>query len=116
MKTATLPSIRVEPVLRDQLVGVLREDETLSAFVETAVRENLQRRLDQAAFLQRGINALASAQRTGHYVTVRPWFANSKTSWRLPSERGNSARRLPCPNDLRGSADRRGAGRSGPAV
>ena len=71
MKTATLPSIRVEPVLRDQLVGVLREDETLSAFVETAVRENLQRRLDQAAFLQRGINALASAQRTGHYVTAQ---------------------------------------------
>lgn len=71
MKTATLPSIRVEPGLRDQLEGVLREDESLSAFVESAVRENLQRRLDQAAFLQRGIRALAAAQRTGQYVSAQ---------------------------------------------
>ena len=71
MKTATLPSIRVEPGLRDQLKGVLREDESLSAFVESAVRETLQRRLDQAAFLQRGINALAAAQRTGQYVSAQ---------------------------------------------
>ena len=71
MKTATLPSIRVEPGLRDQLEGVLREDESLSAFVESAVRENLQRRLDQAAFLQRGIHALAAAQRTGQYVSAQ---------------------------------------------
>ena len=71
MKTATLPSIRVEPGLRDQLESVLREDESLSAFVESAVRENLQRRLDQAAFLQRGIHALAAAQRTGQYVSAQ---------------------------------------------
>ena len=71
MKTAALPSIRVEPALRDQLENVLRADESLSAFVEAAVRENLRRRVDQAAFLQRGINSLASAQRTGQYVTAQ---------------------------------------------
>ena len=71
MKTAVLPSIRVEPALRDQLEGVLRADESLSAFVEAAVRENLRWRVDQAAFLQRGIHSLASAQRTGQYVTAQ---------------------------------------------
>ena len=71
MKTASIPSVRIEPGLREQLEGVLREDESLSAFVETSVRENVKRRMDQAAFVQRGINSLESAQRTGHYVTAQ---------------------------------------------
>lgn len=71
MKTATIPSIRVEPALRDQLEGVLREDESLSAFVETSVRENVKRRIDQAAFLQRGIASLEAAHCTGHTVSAQ---------------------------------------------
>ena len=39
MKTATLPSLRVEPELRDAAESVLQAGETLSSFVETAVRE-----------------------------------------------------------------------------
>ena len=58
MKTATLPSIRVEPDLREQLEAVLQAGESLSSFVEASVRENVKRRVDQAAFVQRGITSI----------------------------------------------------------
>jgi hypothetical protein len=44
MKTATFPSLRVEPALRDAAESVLREGETLTSLIETSVRETIQRR------------------------------------------------------------------------
>ncbi len=38
MKSATLPSLRVDPALREAAEAVLEEGETLSSFVEQAVR------------------------------------------------------------------------------
>jgi hypothetical protein len=38
MKSATLPVVRVEPELRDELEAVLGKTQTISAFVEEAVR------------------------------------------------------------------------------
>ena len=38
MKTATLPPIRVAPDFRHELEGVLEQGESLSQFVENAVR------------------------------------------------------------------------------
>jgi hypothetical protein len=38
MKTATLPPVRVAPDFRREIEGVLVEGETLSQFVESAVR------------------------------------------------------------------------------
>ena len=70
MKTAAIPSIRVEPDLREQLEQVLRDGETLSAFVEASVRENVKRRVDQAAFIHRGIASLQAARRSGEYVAA----------------------------------------------
>ena len=70
MKTATIPSIRVEPDLRDELEKVLREGESLSAFVEASVRDNVERRLAQAAFIKRGIASLGAAMRSGEYVSA----------------------------------------------
>ena len=70
MKTATIPSIRVEPDLREQLEQVLHEGESLSAFVETSVRESVQRRVNQAEFLQRGIASLEAARRSGNLVSA----------------------------------------------
>ncbi|WP_306427124.1 YlcI/YnfO family protein [Burkholderia sp. AU16741] len=37
MKTATFPSVRVEPELRDAAGNVLQERETLSSFVEQSI-------------------------------------------------------------------------------
>ena len=42
MKTATLPSLRVEPELREAAESVLEQGETLSGFIEASVRETIQ--------------------------------------------------------------------------
>jgi len=67
MKTATFPSLRVEPELRDAAERVLREGETLTALIETAVREAIHRRQAQAEFLARGLKSSEDAKRTGVY-------------------------------------------------
>ncbi|WP_164481699.1 YlcI/YnfO family protein [Methylibium sp. Root1272] len=49
MKTATIPSLRVEPEFRAEVEAVLGEGETLSEFVDAdVVFEALQRKLDAA--------------------------------------------------------------------
>lgn len=58
MKTAAIPSIRVEPALREQLEQVLAEGESLSAFVEASVRAQVQRRQQQAEFVARGMASM----------------------------------------------------------
>ncbi len=68
MKTTTIPSVRVEPELREQLERVLKKGETLSSFVEDSVRETVRRRVEQAEFVKRGITSLQEAKRTGRYV------------------------------------------------
>lgn len=68
MKTATLPSIRVEPEFRTAVESLLRDAETLTEFVENAVRETVGRRRNQAEFLARGIQSLEATKRNGDYV------------------------------------------------
>ena len=65
MKTATLPSIRVEQAFRDELEASLKKGETISEFIESAVRGTLQRRSGQAEFVARGMASLEEARRTG---------------------------------------------------
>lgn len=65
MKTASLPAVRIEPELRQALEAVLQQGETLSAFVESSVRQALQQRGQQAEFVARGLASLAAARQTG---------------------------------------------------
>ena len=65
MKTATLPPIRVEPNFRFELEAVLDPGESLSEFVENAVRSTLQRRKNQVEFMRRGIAAIEDTKRAG---------------------------------------------------
>ena len=67
MKTATIPSLRVAPELRAAAEEVLVEGETLSAFVEHALRVQIQRRNVQREFIARGLAARDDAARTGIY-------------------------------------------------
>ncbi|NUZ08077.1 YlcI/YnfO family protein [Piscinibacter koreensis] len=53
MKTALIPQVRVEPELRAELESVLKADETLSEFVEDAVRAAVERRRVDLAFHSR---------------------------------------------------------------
>ncbi len=65
MKSASLPSVRVEPELREAAESVLREGETLTSLIETAVRETIRRRLSQEEFIAQGLRSRDHAQRTG---------------------------------------------------
>ncbi|RSB90007.1 YlcI/YnfO family protein [Burkholderia cenocepacia] len=68
MKTATMPALRVDPQLRKEAESVLEENETLSAFMESALRDGIARRRLQREFVTRGLASRDEARRTGEYV------------------------------------------------
>ncbi len=70
MKTATFPSLRVEPELREAAESVLQEGETLSGFIEASVRETIERRRVRAQFIARGLASRDDAKRTGIYFAA----------------------------------------------
>lgn len=70
MKTANLPSLRVEPELREAAESALREGESLSSLIESSLREEVNRRRMQAEFIARGLAAREESRRTGVYYTV----------------------------------------------
>lgn len=70
MKTATIPSVRVEPELRAEVESLLGEGETVSEFVEASVRATVLRRRNQAEFIARGLRSLEVARRTEDYIDV----------------------------------------------
>lgn len=67
MKTATFPSLRVNPELRQAAEDMLQEGETLSSFVEQSIRESVARRQLQREFVARGLRSAESARRNGSY-------------------------------------------------
>ena len=68
VKTAAIPAVRVEPALRDQLQQVLRAGESVSSFVEHCVREAVERRYEDAAFVARGLASIDAAKRSRQLV------------------------------------------------
>ena len=86
MKSATLPPLRVEPSLRRAAEAHLREGESLSAFVEEAVRQGVERRQQQAEFVARGEASAAKARATGKYLPAATVLR--KLERRLAAARG----------------------------
>ena len=68
MKTSTIPSLRVDPALRQAAEDVLHDGETLSGFVESSLRAQIDLRRSQEAFVARGLASAENARRTGVYV------------------------------------------------
>jgi len=68
MKTATIPSLRVSPELRQAAEQILQDGESLSSFVEQSIREGIERRQLQREFVARGLRSRDDAHRTGVYV------------------------------------------------
>ena len=68
MKTATIPSLRVEPELRRAAEELLNEGESLSNFVEQSLREGIERRRLHTEFIQRGLLSRDNAKASGRYV------------------------------------------------
>jgi predicted transcriptional regulator len=91
MKTSTLPSIRVEPALRSTVESLLAEGESLSQFVETAIRHSVQQRQQQHTFIERGLASLAAAEQSQDYVSadhvlsdLRTRLTKARTKVKLP--------------------------------
>lgn len=70
MKSATFPSLRVDPELRQAAESVLQEGETLSGLIESSVREAIERRRTRAEFIVRGLASRDDAKRTGVYFAA----------------------------------------------
>lgn len=70
MKTATLPSLRVDPALRRAAEAVLRDGESLSGFMLQSLRDEVSRRQSRAEFIARGLAARDDARRTHTYFTA----------------------------------------------
>jgi predicted transcriptional regulator len=70
MKTATFPSLRVTPELRQAAEQILQEGETLSSFVEQSIREGIERRQVRQEFIARGLRSRDEARQTGKYASA----------------------------------------------
>lgn len=70
MKTASFPSLRVDPELREAAEQSLHEGETISAFVEQSIRDSISRRQHQRDFIERGLAAGEQARASGKYVAA----------------------------------------------
>jgi Arc/MetJ-type ribon-helix-helix transcriptional regulator len=75
MKTATIPPIRVAPEFRIEVESVLAQGESLSEFVENAVRQTVLKRKHQAEFLRRGITAIEETKRAGGGIAAEAVLA-----------------------------------------
>lgn len=68
-KSATMPSLRVAPELRQAAESVLHDGESLSSFMEQTLRDEVNRRRMQAEFIARGLAARDDAKCTGVYYS-----------------------------------------------
>jgi predicted transcriptional regulator len=69
MKSASIPSLRVDPELRHEAESVLQEGESLSSFVEQSIRSNIARRQVQREFIARGLASRDEAKKSGDYFS-----------------------------------------------
>jgi Arc/MetJ-type ribon-helix-helix transcriptional regulator len=92
MKSATLPSIRVEPEFRTAVESLLHEGESLSQFVENAVRDTLVQRQHQSEFLARGIHSLEAARQSNDYVEADDMLAQLRDQLTKARSQAQSSR------------------------
>ena len=78
MRTASLPPIRVEPETRAQAEAVLREGESLTQFIEQAVKRETAWRTIQDEFVARGLASLEQYRRDGPSGTMDEALARSR--------------------------------------
>lgn len=69
MKSATIPPLRVTPDLRRDAESVLQEGESLSSFVEEALRRQVEHRKLREEFINRGLASRDHAKATGEYAS-----------------------------------------------
>ncbi|MCD6525502.1 MAG: prevent-host-death protein [Desulfuromonas sp.] len=90
MKSSTIPSVRVEPELRQAAENVLRDGETLSNFMEESLRAGIRHRKAQQEFITRGLASRDEARQTGEYFSAKAVF--DELSGMLTSAEKNDVR------------------------
>lgn len=70
LKTESLPPIRIDAATKRSIQKLLRPEETISSFVEDAVRKTLARRKLDKEFLARGLANAKAARETNDYVSA----------------------------------------------
>lgn len=70
MKTASLPSLRVDPELRQAAESVLLDGESLLSMIESSLPASVIRRQMQRVFIARGLQSRDQARRSGEYCDV----------------------------------------------
>jgi Arc/MetJ-type ribon-helix-helix transcriptional regulator len=68
MKTASIPSVPVEPEFLAEIESVLADGESLAEFIKAALRASIERRRFQSEFVARGLRSRDEAKRTGDYL------------------------------------------------
>jgi len=71
MKSALLPATRVPPALRAKVKALLKDDETISSFIEAAVIRHVELRTAQRAFVLRGLEAEQKGDWVSSAVVIR---------------------------------------------
>lgn len=74
-RTATLPPIRIAPEAKAEVEAVLREGESLTQFIESAVRKEAEYRVEQNAAIARARKALRSADKGVGVMTADDFLA-----------------------------------------
>lgn len=74
-RSATLPPIRIAPETKASLEAVLREGESLTQFIENAVRREAEFRAEQNAAVARAKKALRSADKGVGMITAEDLLA-----------------------------------------
>lgn len=92
MKTASLPPLRVVPELRSAAERVLREDESLSSFVEESVRSLVERRQLEREFIARGLASRENSRASGQYFSKSEVMASLKNMLKKAEQRRKKAR------------------------
>jgi hypothetical protein len=74
-RSATLPPIRIAPETKASLEAVLREGESLTQFIENAVRREAEFRAEQNSAVARAKKALRSADKGKGLMTGEDFLA-----------------------------------------
>lgn len=90
-RTATLPPIRVAPETKASLEAVLREGESLTQFIENAVRREAEFRAEQNAAIARAKKALRAAEKGVGLVTADDFLAGMEQRAKTAQQRIRAA-------------------------
>jgi hypothetical protein len=90
-RSATLPPIRVAPETKAGLEAVLREGESLTQFIENAVRREAEFRAEQNAAVARARKALRRADKGVGLMTAEDFLAGMEQRAKAAQQRVRAA-------------------------